>query len=57
MSEGKGEPMAPGDKAQPEAENAGEDFCSTCGGSGRYRGEECENCGGSGRVYVPVGTP
>lgn len=59
MSEGKEEqgPMVPGDKAQPGAENAGEDLCPTCGGTGRNRGEECENCGGSGRVWVPVGTP
>ena len=60
MSEDKeerGEPMVPGDKAQPGAENAGEDLCPVCGGSGNYKDEECKNCGGSGRVWVPVGTP
>ena len=60
MSEGKtepDEPMVPGDKAQPGTENAGEDLCPRCGGTGRYREGECENCGGSGRVCVPVGTP
>jgi DnaJ-class molecular chaperone len=44
-------------KAQPDAENAGEDLCPVCGGSGRYKDEECKNCGGSGRVWVPIGTP
>lgn len=59
MSEDKKErePVVPGDKAQPGAENAGEDLCPVCGGSGSYNGEDCKNCGGSGRVYVPVGTP
>jgi len=49
--------MVPGDKAQPGADNAGEDLCPRCGGTGRYEGKECENCGGAGRVWVPVGTP
>ena len=60
VSEGKEEqcePMVPGDKAQPGADNAGEDLCPRCGGAGRTEGEECENCGGAGRVWVPVGTP
>lgn len=60
MSESKEEqrePMVPGDKAQPDADNAGEDLCPRCGGTGRYEGKECENCGGAGRVWVPVGTP
>ena len=59
MSEGRPEqePMVPGDKAQPGTENAGEDLCPRCGGTGSYRGGECENCGGPGRVWVPVGTP
>ena len=60
MSEDKeerGEPMVPGDKAQPGAENAGEDLCPVCGGSGNYKDDEWKNCGGSGRVWVPVGTP
>jgi len=51
------EPMVSGDKAQPDAENAGEDLCPQCNGTGRYRDAECENCGGSGKVFVPVGTP
>lgn len=59
MSEGKKEreTMAPGDKAQPGAENAGEDLCPECNGIGRYKDEECKNCGGSGTIWVPVGTP
>ena len=59
MSEGKQEreTMAPGDKAQPGAENAGQDLCPECDGSGRYQDEECKNCGGSGTIWVPVGTP
>jgi DnaJ-class molecular chaperone len=51
------EPRVPGDKAQPDAENAGEDLCPQCNGTGRYKDEECKNCGGSGKVFVPVGTP
>lgn len=51
------EPLTAGDKAQPDAENAGEDLCPQCNGTGRYRDEECTNCGGSGKVFVPVGTP
>lgn len=50
-------PEAPGDKAQPGAENAGEDLCPACEGTGRYKGEECENCDGSGRIWRPVGSP
>lgn len=50
-------PEAPGDKAQPGAENAGEDLCPVCEGTGRYKGEECENCDGSGRIWRPVGSP
>ena len=59
MSQGKEErePMVPGDKAQPGTENAGEDLCPTCSGTGSYKDEACKNCGGSGRVWVPVGTP
>ena len=59
MSEDKerGQPTGPGDKAQPGTENAGEDLCPQCNGTGSYRDEECKNCGGSGRVWVPVGTP
>lgn len=59
MSEGEQErkTMAPGDKAQPGAENAGQDLCPECDGTGRYRDEECKNCGGSGTIWVPVGTP
>jgi DnaJ-class molecular chaperone len=59
MSEGKQEreKLAPGDKAQPGAENAGEDLCPECNGTGRYQNEECKNCGGSGTIWVPVGTP
>jgi DnaJ-class molecular chaperone len=61
VSEGEGEqrePMVPGDKAQPGADNAGEDLCPRCGGTGRTGGgEECEDCGGAGHVWVPVGTP
>ena len=59
MSEAKGdrEPMVPGDKAQPGVENAGQDLCSACNGTGRYRDEECKNYGGSGTIWVPVGTP
>src|SRR5215210_7331141 len=43
MSEGKAErePMVPGDKAQPGAENAGEDLCPVCQGTGRHKGGEC----------------
>ncbi len=51
------EPIVPGDKAQPDAENAGEDLCPQCKGTGRYKDAECKNCGGSGKVFVPVGTP
>ena len=51
------EPLVPGDKAQPDAENAGEDLCPQCEGTGRYKDAECKNCGGSGKVFVPVGTP
>ena len=59
MSEGKQqrETMAPGDKAQPGAENAGEDLCPECDGTGRKQDEECKNCSGSGTIWVPVGTP
>ncbi len=59
MSESKEErePTVAGDKAQPNAENAGEDLCPQCNGTGRYRGGECNNCDGSGTVWVPVGTP
>ncbi|MDQ3941869.1 MAG: hypothetical protein M3254_02030 [Actinomycetota bacterium] len=59
MSEGKREreTMAPGDKAQPGAENAGEDLCPECNGTGRHKDEECNNCGGSGTIWVPVGSP
>ena len=56
MSEGKQEreKMAPGDKAQPGAENAGEDLCPECNGTGRYQNEECKNCGGQiGRSVDP----
>jgi DnaJ-class molecular chaperone len=51
------EPLAAGDKAQPDADNAGEDLCPQCNGTGRDRDDECKNCGGSGKVFVPVGTP
>jgi DnaJ-class molecular chaperone len=60
VSEGKEEqrePMVPGDKARPGADNAGEDLCPRCGGTGRNEDKECEECGGAGRVWVPVGTP
>jgi len=47
--------MEPGDEAAPNSEDAGEDICPRCGGSGRVEGGECPDCGGSGRVVVPVG--
>jgi RecJ-like exonuclease len=47
--------LAPGDEVPPSTEDAGEDLCPQCGGSGRVDGEPCPNCGGSGRVIVPVG--
>src|SRR5215210_1007683 len=46
VSEGKEEqrePMVPGDKARPGTDNAGEDLCPRCGGTGRDEGKECEN--------------
>ena len=47
--------MEPGDDVPAGTEDAGEDICPRCGGSGRVEGESCPDCGGSGRVVVPVG--
>jgi DnaJ-class molecular chaperone len=47
--------LEPGDEAPPSSEDAGEDVCPRCGGSGDLEGSACPDCGGSGRVIVPVG--
>jgi DnaJ-class molecular chaperone len=46
---------ASGDEASPEAQSAGENFCPTCGGTGRHKGRECSDCRGTGRIVEAVG--
>jgi DnaJ-class molecular chaperone len=51
----KPEQTAPGDETSPGTESAGENFCPTCGGSGRREGRRCPDCGGTGRVVEAMG--
>lgn len=46
--------MHPGDEVRPDAPGAGENFCRTCGGSGRQDGAPCPTCGGTGKVTEAV---
>jgi hypothetical protein len=55
MSDPTDPDSTPGDVAPPDAEDAGEDLCPDCGGSGRQGDGECPTCGGSGTVIEPVG--
>ncbi|MBO9621193.1 MAG: hypothetical protein J7500_00630 [Sphingomonas sp.] len=50
-----GEPMNPGDQAEPGTPGTGENLCPRCGGSGRLDGGECPECGGTGKVIQGIG--
>ena len=48
--------LAPGDEVPEETEEAGEDICPSCAGSGEDNsGETCPVCAGSGRVREGAG--
>jgi DnaJ-class molecular chaperone len=45
-----------GDEVHEGTEEAGEDMCPACAGSGRDEdGDTCEVCGGTGRVLEGAG--
>lgn len=49
------EPTNPGDEAAPGTPGTGENWCRTCGGSGRIETGECPDCGGTGKVIEGIG--
>lgn len=46
--------MHAGDALPPDAPNAGETICYTCGGSGSLEGKSCPECQGTGKVIESV---
>lgn len=47
--------MNPGDHVPPGTEDASENLCPDCGGSGQRDGAACSTCGGTGRVLEALG--
>jgi hypothetical protein len=48
--------LRPGDEAHEGTEEAGEDLCPACGGSGRTDDDAtCEVCAGTGRITEGAG--
>jgi hypothetical protein len=48
--------LRPGEEAHEGTEEAGEDVCASCGGSGQDEsGSACPVCAGSGRVREGAG--
>jgi DnaJ-class molecular chaperone len=47
--------LSPGDQAEPETPEAGENLCRECQGTGRIGDKECPTCRGTGIVVEKIG--